>query len=178
MKISNFFLSVIFVASGYWNVCFAADIRDSVVKVYTTTNRVDFYHPWQTKGSTSLIGSGGIISGNRILTNAHVVSDQTFIQVKKYSDPKKYTAKLVAIGHDCDLAILAVEDENFFKDVPALDIGELPSLRDVVNVIGFSGSPIAEEVIVELLLLESKAVASPRRVSKPSTWMADWRSGS
>ena len=55
----------------------AADLRDSVVKVYTTTNRMDYYDPWQAKGSQSLIGSGCVISGNRILTNAHVVSDQT-----------------------------------------------------------------------------------------------------
>ena len=137
IKIFGFVIFVFYFFSCPINPALATDIRDSVVKIYTTTNRVDFYHPWQTKGSTALIGSGCILNGNRILTNAHVVSDQTFIQVKKYSDPKKYTAKIVAIGHDCDLAVLEVEDENFFKDVPALDIGELPSLRDVVNVIGF-----------------------------------------
>lgn len=115
----------------------AADIADSVVKVFTTTNRTDFYRPWQTKGVEGINGSGCIIEGKRILTNAHVVSDQTFIQVKKYGDPKKYVAELVAIAHDCDLALLKVKDERFFENVEALEIGDLPILQDTVNVIGF-----------------------------------------
>ena len=116
---------------------FAADIRDSVVKIYTTTNRIDYYHPWQTKGSQPAIGSGCVIGQNRILTNAHVVSDQTFIQVKKHSSPKKYTAKILAIGNDCDLAILQVDDKDFFEGVSPLEIGELPSVQDKVNVFGY-----------------------------------------
>jgi len=115
----------------------AADITDSVVKIFTTTNRIDFYRPWQAKGVEGIRGSGCIIEGKRILTNAHVVSDQTFIQVKKYGDPKKYTAELVAIAHDCDLALLKVKDERFFENVEALEVGDLPILQDTVNVIGF-----------------------------------------
>lgn len=115
----------------------AQDVRDSVVKIYTTANRMDFYRPWQAKGTESFTGSGVVIAGNRVLTNAHVVSDQTFIQVKKYSDPRRYTAKLVAIGHDCDLAILEVEDKEFFNGMPALEIGELPSVQDTVFVVGY-----------------------------------------
>ncbi len=115
----------------------AADLRNSVVKIFTTTNTVDYYSPWQSKGSQPSIGSGCIIDGKRILTNAHVVTDQTFIQVKKHSDPKKYTAKLEAIGHDCDLAILSVTDETFFEGMMSLEMGQLPKLKDVVNVLGF-----------------------------------------
>ena len=104
---------------------------------FTTSNQVDFYRPWQSKGSESFTGSGCIIEGNRILTNAHVVSDQTFIQVKKYSDPQKYTAKLVAIGHDGDLALLQVDDPEFFKGVTPVKIGELPNVQDTVHVVGY-----------------------------------------
>lgn len=115
----------------------AANVTDSVVKIFTTTNRVDFYRPWQTKGVERINGSGCIIEDKRILTNAHVVSDQTFIQVKKYGDPKKYIAELVAIAHDCDLALLKVKDERFFENVEALEIGDLPILQDTVSVVGF-----------------------------------------
>lgn len=115
----------------------AEDIRDTVVKVFTTSNQVDFYRPWQSKGSESFTGSASIIEGNRILTNAHVVSDQTFIQVKKYSDPKKYSAKLIAIGHDCDLAILEVQDPEFYKGVSPAKIGDLPNVQDTVHVVGY-----------------------------------------
>jgi S1-C subfamily serine protease len=116
---------------------FGENMRDSVVKIFVTANRIDYYRPWQTEGNTPLTGSGFVISGNRILTNAHVVSDNTFIQVRKESSPKKYTAKVQSIGYDCDLAILSVDDAEFFQGVTPLEFGELPELQDSVTVIGF-----------------------------------------
>ena len=114
-----------------------SELRDSVVKVFVTSNSIDFYRPWQTKGNKHSTGSGCILDGNRILTNAHVVDDHTFIQVRKNSDPKKYTAKLVAIGHDSDLALLSVDDPEFFKGTHPLNLGKLPKLQDTVSVIGY-----------------------------------------
>ena len=117
-------------------VC-AEPLRDSVVKVFVTSNPMNYYRPWQSRGSISSSGSGCVMAGNRILTNAHVVNEHTFIQVRKESNPKKYTAKVEAIGHDCDIAILSVEDESFFDNIKPLEFGELPQLQDTVTVIGF-----------------------------------------
>lgn len=113
------------------------DPRQSVVKIYATTNPVDFYRPWQSQGNQAMTGSGTVLPGGRILTNAHVVADQTFIQVRKESDPAKYTARIEAIGYDCDLAILKVDDPQFFTDLTPLALGELPQLQDTVIVLGF-----------------------------------------
>ena len=115
----------------------SAGMRDSVVKIFVTANPMDYYRPWQSKGSYSSSGSGCVIAGNRILTNAHVVADETFIQIRKESDPNKYTAKVVAIGHDCDLAVLSVDDPAFFDGLTPLEFGELPQLQDAVTVLGF-----------------------------------------
>ncbi len=115
----------------------AAQITDSVVKIFTTANPRDFYRPWQSKGIMASGGSGSIIEGNKILTNAHVVSDYTFIQVKKDGDSKKYTARVEAIGHECDLALLVVDDPQFFKGVKPLEFGVLPKLQDTVSVFGY-----------------------------------------
>ena len=112
-------------------------LTDSVVKVFVTSNSMDYYRPWQSKGIEASGGSGAIIKGNRILTNAHVVSDHTFIQVKKDADPKKYSAKVVAIGHDCDLALLEVDDAHFFDNIVPLEFGDLPKQQDNVTVIGY-----------------------------------------
>ncbi len=112
-------------------------IRDNVVKIFVTSNRMDYFRPWQSVGSSAASGSGCVISGNRILTNAHVVDSATFIQVRKEADPRKYTAKIEAIGHDSDLAILSVNDPEFFKDTTPAQLGELPFLQDSVIVMGF-----------------------------------------
>ncbi|MBN1869014.1 MAG: trypsin-like peptidase domain-containing protein [Candidatus Omnitrophica bacterium] len=110
---------------------------DAAVKVFVTSNRMDYYRPWQSEGIIPGVGSGAIISGNRILTNAHVIADHTFIQVKKDRDPKKYTANVLAIGNDCDLALLEVDDPEFFKGVHPLEMGGLPKQQDSVMVIGY-----------------------------------------
>ena len=68
-------------------------LTDSVVKVFVTSNKMDYYRPWQSEGIRPGGGSGAIIKGNRILTNAHVVADHTFIQVKKDSNPKNIRLK-------------------------------------------------------------------------------------
>jgi len=116
----------------------AADFKtDSVVKIFATRNTIDYKNPWQSKGVQEITGSGCIIQGNRILTNAHVVNQNTFIQVRRESSQKKYIAKVETIGNDCDLATLRVEDPEFFKGVSPLEIGELPNLQDAVIVIGF-----------------------------------------
>jgi hypothetical protein len=59
------------------------DIKDAVVKIYTVTSKYDYYEPWQKMGQNSRNGSGCIISGKRILTNARVVANQTFIRVRR-----------------------------------------------------------------------------------------------
>ena len=116
----------------------AADFKtDSVVKIFATRNTIDYKNPWQSKGVQEITGSGCIIQGNRILTNAHVVNQNTFIQVRRESSQKKYIAKIETVGNDCDLAILRVEDPEFFNGVLPLEIGELPNLQDAVTVIGF-----------------------------------------
>ena len=116
----------------------AADFKtDSVVKIFATRNTIDYVNPWQSRGVQEISGSGCIIQGNRVLTNAHVVNQNTFIQVRRESSQKKYIAKVETVGNDCDLAILQVEDPEFFNGVSPLEIGELPNLQDKVTVVGF-----------------------------------------
>ncbi|MFH0879642.1 MAG: serine protease, partial [Lentisphaerota bacterium] len=81
--------------------------------------------------------SGCIIKGKKILTNAHVVSDETFIQVRRYGDSKKFQARVIDVSHAADLALLSVDDPAFFDGVEPLDVGELPKSQEEVLVYGF-----------------------------------------
>ncbi len=112
-------------------------LRRSVVKIFTTIQEPNYLDPWRVDAQQNISGSGCVLTGHRILTNAHVVSNQIFIQVLKDGDAKKYTAKTVAVAHDCDLAILKVEDPDFFKGTKPVTFGKLPALRDKVSVYGY-----------------------------------------
>ncbi len=113
------------------------DITGSIVKIYTVYNKHSYFRPWQMEGQRSATGSGCIIDGHRILTNAHVVADATFIQVKRAGQAKKYMAELDIVAHECELAILKVKDESFFKGAAPLEIGDLAEVRDDVATFGF-----------------------------------------
>ena len=113
------------------------EIRKSVVKIFTFAQSPNYYQPWQMNNQISFTGSGAVIDGQRILTNAHVVSDQVYLQVRKAGESKKYTARVEFVAHDCELAILKVEEAGFFTDSKPLKFGELPRQRDKVAAYGF-----------------------------------------
>jgi S1-C subfamily serine protease len=112
-------------------------IQNSIVKITATHNHADYRSPWQRVGINTVTGSGVIISGHRILTNAHVVADQTLIEVQREGSGSSYTADVSFVCHSCELALLTVDDESFFKDAVALDIDGLPQLQSHVTVYGF-----------------------------------------
>ncbi len=112
-------------------------LRKAIVKIYTVSNRPNYYLPWAMQGPASSTGSGCVIAGRRILTNAHVVSDQTFITVRRYGDPKRYKARVLFVSHDADLALLTVEEKSFFAGIKPLKIGGLPEVQQEVLVYGF-----------------------------------------
>lgn len=114
-----------------------ADVKDAIVKIYTYHDVPDYQNPWSRRGTYSSTGSGCIISGKRILSNAHVVSDRTFIQVRRHGEAKRYPARVLSVSHAADLALLTVDDPSFFEDTPTLDIGDLPRPQQEVLVYGF-----------------------------------------
>ena len=110
--------------------------KDSVVKIYTVSKIPNYSTPWNSNIKRAH-GSGTIIEGNRILTNAHVVANETFIEVKRYGQTQRYEAELEFISHQADLAILKLKDETFFKGTKSLQLGTLPHIRQEITVYGF-----------------------------------------
>jgi S1-C subfamily serine protease len=113
------------------------DIREALVKIYTVTNTPNYYSPWNMSGANNVSGSGCIIAGNRILTNAHVIADHTFIQVRRYGQARRYKARVIQVSHDADVALLTVDDAAFFANVVPLQFGVLPEPQREVIVYGF-----------------------------------------
>lgn len=112
-------------------------VLDSVVSIQVDSFQYNYAHPWNEPEVQKAGGTGFIIDGKRILTNAHVVSGAVNIRVRRPNQTKDYEAHVAAIGHDCDLAMLQVEDPGFFRDASPLEIGDLPALSTPVVVAGF-----------------------------------------
>lgn len=111
---------------------------DAVINVFADYCEPNFSLPWQMQQETKCIGSGFAIFGRRILTNAHcIVTRSCVVRVKKRRSHQKYIASILEIGHECDLALLAVEDDDFWKDLTPLTFGSLPKLQEKILVIGY-----------------------------------------
>lgn len=115
----------------------ALEPERSAIQILTYRQEPDWAAPWRFDAVQRAGGSGFVIKGKRIMTNAHVVSWCRQIIVRKYQDAKPYLAQVEYVAHDCDLAILKVEDESFFDDLPALEFGELPKVRSTVVTYGY-----------------------------------------
>ena len=93
----------------------SGSLSNSVVKVFATSRLPDPFKPWAKQGPRDGTGSGVVIEGNRILTNAHVVSYASQVQVQASGSGDKINATVVAIAPGIDLAVLKLEDEWFFQ---------------------------------------------------------------
>ena len=113
------------------------EARRNVVIVEVTSQTWDYRLPWNPGTVSSARGAGFVIEGKRILTNAHVISGARNITVQREADPRKYAGKVLHVAHDCDLALVEIEDPEFFKGTTVLPIGTIPELESVVSVYGF-----------------------------------------
>ncbi|XP_002971553.2 protease Do-like 10, mitochondrial [Selaginella moellendorffii] len=110
---------------------------NSVVKIFTVSSSPNYVLPWQKKPLRELTGSGFAISDRRILTNAHVVADHSYVMVRKHGSAVKFRAKVQAVGHECDLALLRVDDDDFWEGIEPLELGDIPFLQDSVATVGY-----------------------------------------
>lgn len=112
-------------------------IKKSLVKIYTSHQLYNYGSPWQFGQSVNSTATGFIIDGNKIVTNAHAVLNSRFLQIRKEGDSKKYKANVKFVSEDYDLALVEVEDKNFFIGTSALKLGALPNIQDKVVVYGY-----------------------------------------
>jgi S1-C subfamily serine protease len=117
----------------------------AVIRVFAASQDPDFDGPWQARTPSSSTGSAVVIGPGLLLTGAHVVANATFLQVQKPSQPDKAIARVRAVSHDSDLALLEVVDPpGFLDDIQPAELGPMPRLRDQVAVVGY---PVGGEAI-------------------------------
>ena len=131
--------SLVFVLLFFSPALIWADpIRNAVVKIHSSRRAPDFLRPWTKGPLRQSTGSGVIIDGKRILTNAHVVQYTSRLLVQGYQSTKRLPAKIVGFAPEMDLALLEVEDDSFFENRSPLQLAEgIPKLKETVNVYGY-----------------------------------------
>ncbi|MBS0366957.1 MAG: trypsin-like peptidase domain-containing protein [Proteobacteria bacterium] len=113
-------------------------VENAVVKVFSTMLRPDLARPWAKQAPTEVSGSGVVIEGHRILTNAHVVSYASQVQIQANQAGDKLSATVEAVAPGIDLAVLKLDDPAFFRThAPLPRATALPHIKDAVLAYGF-----------------------------------------
>ena len=113
------------------------DPLNAVVRIEAVSTVPNYALPWQNLTPQSCSGSGVVIVGNHILTNAHNVADSTLITVRKQNEDTLFVAKVQFVDHECDLALLTVDDPTFFTDITPMEFAETPPPQSMVIAAGF-----------------------------------------
>ncbi|MDB6057966.1 MAG: peptidase, partial [Verrucomicrobiales bacterium] len=89
-------------------------VANSIVKIFSKIRVPDAYRPWTKDSPREYTGTGVVIKGKRILSNAHVVLYASEIEVLANLSGDKIRATVEFVAPGIDLAILKLEDESFF----------------------------------------------------------------
>ena len=111
--------------------------EESVVRLQVYRARPDWSVPWRQLPVESGLGSGFLIDGGYIMTNAHVVRDSRQVLIKRHHVAEPFVARVIFQGDDCDLAVLKVDDPAFAKGLTPLKFGALPKARSKVTTYGY-----------------------------------------
>lgn len=113
-------------------------IENSVVKIFATVQYPDVFKPWTRQAPAEQSGTGVVIEGRRILTNAHVVLYAKEVQVQAHQSGDRLPANVEFIAPGIDLAVLTLEDDSFFDThAPLVRSRELPQIKDTVLAYGY-----------------------------------------
>ena len=113
-------------------------VARSLVRLVNYSQRGDWANPWDVSRVRPAQGSGFVIEGGLVMTNAHVVSDTRMLLLFLPDDPQPHPAEVFRIAHDCDLALVRPKQAGLLDGLPALAIGGPPGLGTQVETFGFA----------------------------------------
>lgn len=135
-------------------------LLSSVVKIFTTSVATNYASPWQRRREQKSTGTGFAVDLRQIfpdvdigenttclVTNNHVIRNSTTVRVRRHGVPGKYAARVLCASPEYDLALVAVENKEFWLEMKPLrfafdlqnddDSEILPQLGDGVTAVGY-----------------------------------------
>jgi len=108
--------------------------------IHFTTHYVNpqMLRPWKMGDPHTCTGTGFFIGDRRILTNSHVIHNHTSIRLERHGQPGNFAGRVLCESEVCDLALLTVDDDDFWSGLPSVKLQDaVPELDDTVLAVGY-----------------------------------------
>jgi len=109
--------------------------EEHVVALSVTYQAWDEDRPWAKMNPATRNASAVVIAGPFLLTRAQIVANATLIQAERRGDAQTWTARVVHIDPEIDLALIQVDEAAFFEGLRPVKIAKrIPTEGSVTSV--------------------------------------------
>ncbi len=127
--------------------------QTSLVELEISRKAYNYLLPWVTNRNQTN-KNGVVLSGKRILTTADDVSGAVLVRVQKDGESKKYTAKLTWVDYYANLAMLEVEDQDFWHGLEPATLSDTVPQSGNLHILRWTGGRLeAREAEIERLFV-------------------------
>ena len=82
------------------------ELRNSVVRITSTTQSPYFYSPWIWRPPQRISGEGIVVGKDLVMTLASTVKNATLIELTMGTEPVPTQMKVVAVNYNANIALL------------------------------------------------------------------------
>lgn len=97
-----------------------------IVSIRVTSQSFDAILPWNKNSEDSVQGNGAVLEGQRLVTTADLVKNANLLEVRKFGRYPDYPARAILIDYDLNLALLEVDDPEFWQGLQPLPLADRP----------------------------------------------------
>jgi S1-C subfamily serine protease len=144
-KYFHIFLFLFLIQSSLLSQKIGTIPSEAIFQLRVFSQETDPYTPWSGGGVHRSSGTGFILKGKKMITNAHVVARAKYIMASKGTSNQWFPVRVRFFAHDCDLAFLEPLEEDFWTGSSSLEMGGIPESNTEITVVGYpmGGSQIS-----------------------------------
>lgn len=107
----------------------------SVVALVVTSQQWNEDRPWEKKAPESRRVNAVVVDGPCLLTTAQMVGNASLIQAEKFGRSVRVTARVLHADREADLALVAIDDPEFFSDLAPARLAEASVLDGTLRTV-------------------------------------------
>jgi hypothetical protein len=95
--------------------------EQSIIEIEITKKVYDYRQPWTASSQTG-VKNGLVIEGRKILTTADGLNQSSICRIRKGGESRQYSAEVLSIDYQANIALLGVENETFWVSVRPIEL--------------------------------------------------------